>query len=144
MKIFIWILTFLVVLILGVVYVKISTPNTFTIKETEEKLREIKKPEIKTPVIYNFPARVMYMKVDFRNFKNIILYRVILKVKDRFELFNLKAMLNNNDLVYSMIEEKKGIKVYILFKSLTEAESILNLFKEYNFNVEIQKIKKRI
>lgn len=144
MKIFIWILTFLVVLILGVVYVKISTPNTFTIKETEEKLREIKKPEIKTPIIYNFPARVMYMKVDFRNFKNIILYRVILKVKDRFELFNLKAMLNNNDLVYSMIEEKKGIKVYILFKSLTEAESILNLFKEYNFNVEIQKIKKRI
>jgi len=144
MKIFIWILTFLVVLILGVVYVKISTPNTFTIKETEEKLIEIKKPEIKTPIIYNFPARVMYMKVDFRNFKNIILYRVILKVKDRFELFNLKAMLNNNDLVYSMIEEKKGIKVYILFKSLTEAESILNLFKEYNFNVEIQKIKKRI
>jgi len=144
MKIFIWILTFLVVLILGVVYVKISTPNTFTIKETEEKLREIKKPEIKTPVVYNFPARVMYMKVDFRNFKNIILYRVILKVKDRFELFNLKALLNNNDLVYSMIEEKKGIKVYILFVSLTEAESILNLFKEYNFNVEIQKIKKRI
>jgi len=144
MKIFIWILTFLVVVILGVVYVKISTPNKFTVKETGEKLREIKKPEIKTPVVYNFPARVMYMKVDFRNFKNIILYRVILKVKDRFELFNLKALLNNNDLVYSMIEEKKGIKVYILFKSLTEAESILNLFKEYNFNVEIQKIKKRI
>ncbi len=144
MKIFIYILSFLTVLFLGVVYVKISTPKPVKIEKKEIKLSPKRKEEIKKPPIYEFPARVLYMKIDFRNFRKVILYRVILKVKDRFELFNLKALLNNYNLAYSLIEEKKSVKVYILFKSLAEAEKILNLFKEYNFNVKIEKIKKRI
>jgi hypothetical protein len=144
MKIFISILIFLTVAVLGFVYVKISTPKPF--KEFTPKQQSAQKtvPTLKKPEVYNFPARIVYMKIDFRNFKNIILYRVVLNVKDRFELFNLKALLNSYNIVYSMIEEKKGVKVYILFKSLAEAKKILSLFKEYNFNVKIEKIKKRI
>jgi len=144
MKIFISVLIFLTVAVLGFVYVKISTPKSF--KEFTLKQQNVQKkvPELKKPENYNFPARIVYMKIDFRNFKTIILYRVILNVKDRFELFNLKVLLNSYNIAYSMIEKEKGVKVYILFKSLAEAKKILNLFKEYNFNVKIEKIKKRI
>jgi len=144
MKLLIGILSFLTILILGVVYVKISTPKTVLVEEKSEIEPKKKLKKLKSPVVYNFPARVLYMRIDFRNFRNVILYRVVLNVKDRFELFNLKALLNNFNIVYSLIEEKKKIKVYILFKSLAEAEKILNLFKEYNFNVKLQKIKQRI
>jgi len=144
MKLLIGILSFLTILILGVVYVKISTPKPVYVEEKSEIEPKKKLKKLKSPVVYNFPARVLYMRIDFRNFRNVILYRVVLNVKDRFELFNLKALLNNFDIVYSLIEEKKKIKVYILFKSLAEAEKILNLFKEYNFNVKLQKIKQRI
>lgn len=144
MKLLIGILSFLTILILGVVYVKISTPKPVLVEEKSEIEPKKKLKKLKSPVVYNFPARVLYMRIDFRNFRNVILYRVVLNVKDRFELFNLKALLNNFDIVYSLVEEKKKIKVYILFKSLAEAEKILNLFKEYNFNVKLQKIKQRI
>jgi hypothetical protein len=144
MKLLIGILSFLTILILGVVYVKISTPKPLYVETSKENEIKKKVEKLKSPVVYNFPARVLYMRIDFRNYRNVILYRVVLNIKDRFELFNLKALLNNFDIVYSLIEEKKKIKVYILFKSLAEAEKILNLFKEYNFKAKIEKIKQRI
>ncbi len=144
MKILISVLIFLTVVILGLVYVKISSPEDFKVEKLKKQNFIKKEFKLKKPEIYDFPARVLYMKIDFRNFKSVVLYRVVLNVKDRFELFNLKALLKSYNIVYSLIEGKKELKVYILFKSLAEAEKILNLFKEYNFNVKIEKIKKRI
>ena len=144
MKILISVLIFLTVVILGLVYVKISSPEDFKVEKLKKQNFKKKEFKLKKPEIYDFPARVLYMKIDFRNFKSVVLYRVVLNVKDRFELFNLKALLKSYNIVYSLIEGKKELKVYILFKSLAEAEKILNLFKEYNFNVKIEKIKKRI
>ena len=144
MKILISVLIFLTVVILGLVYVKISSPEDFKVEKLKKQNFKKKEFKLKKPEIYDFPARILYMKIDFRNFKSVVLYRVVLNVKDRFELFNLKALLKSYNIVYSLIEGKKELKVYILFKSLAEAEKILNLFKEYNFNVKIEKIKKRI
>ncbi|WP_456470947.1 hypothetical protein [Caminibacter sp.] len=144
MKILIWILSFLILFILGYVYVKISAPEV-EFKPVKEVVKPLKKEiSLKKPEIYNFPARILYMKIDFRTYKNIILYKLALNVNDRYAVFNIKAILDNYGLIYSLLEEKKEIKIYILFKSLAEAEKILNLFKEYNFNVKIEKIKKRI
>ena len=84
------------------------------------------------------------MHIDFRKYRYVYLYKVTINVKDRYELFNMKAILKNFNLIYSLIENKKNEKVYILFRNLSEAKKVLDFFKEYNFKIKIEKIKQRI
>ena len=146
MKYLVVILSIAIFVILSFVYIEISKPNSCEIKkitrQREMKFSKsftIKKPEFS----YFFPVRVLYMKIDFNKFRYILIYKISLKHIDRFAFFNISALLNNYNIHYSLIEKKKA-EIYIFFRSLKEANTILNLFKEYNFNIKIQKIKKRI
>jgi len=146
MKYIIAVLSIIIFIILSLFYIEISKPNNYenkkTIKQQEinfSKPFNIKKPNFS----YFFPVRVLYMKIDFNRFKYIIIYKVTLKSVDRFAFFNIRALLNNYNIHYSLLERKKA-EIYIFFRTLEEANTILNLFKEYNFNIKIKKIKKRI
>jgi len=146
-----YIISFLsLVLFLGLVffYLQISKP------EKEIKIKKDVKNEviedknenlfkIKQVNAINLPVRVLYMKIDFQKYKFKIIYKVDIKNVDKYALFNIKTILDDYNIVYSMIKEK-NTEIYIFFKSLIEAERVLKLFKEYNFNIKIQKIKQRI
>jgi len=146
MKYVIAVLSIIIFVILSLIYIKISRPQSYEIEgKTKQHELNFSKPfEIKKPKFsYFFPARVLYMKIDFNRFKYIVIYKVTLRGFDRFAFFNIRALLNNYNIHYSLLEKKKA-EIYIFFRSLKEANTILNLFKEYNFNIKIKKIKKRI
>jgi len=144
MKIIISLLSIIIFFSLILTYVKISKP--FFHKEIKKE--EIKKEKKEPFQVLNFkyfplPARVLYEKIDFKQMKAVILYKVNIKNGDKFAIFNIEEVLKNRNISYSMIEQK-NTQIYILFKSLKEAEKVLNLFKYYNFPVKLQKITKRI
>jgi len=145
MKYLIGFLTVLIFVILSVIYFNISKP-VIVKKEEREKEKNITFTEIK-PLkpknIYFFPAKILYMKVDFKKFNYIIIYKIIVNNFDKYALFNIKTILEEYNVPYSLYKGKKE-EIYIFFRNLSEANSIINLFKEYNFNIKIQKIKKRI
>jgi len=145
MKYFIFSLTFLVFLVLVFIYINISKPIELqkqeNVKEKNISFNTLKilKPKIE----YSFPARILYMKFDFRNFRYVVIYKVVLKSFDKFAFFNIKTILDSKNIHYSLLKAKRG-EIYIFFRNLSEANSVINLFKEYNFNIKIQKIRKRI
>ncbi len=148
MKYFIGILLFSIFLILSFIYIKISSP-VVSVKKTEininnSELKTINQIKITKPdFVYNFPVRILYMKIGFNPFKYEIIYKVTLKNTDNYALFNIKTILDNYNVNYSVYNAKKS-EIYIFFKNLSQANTVLNLFKEYNFNIKITKIKKRI
>jgi hypothetical protein len=133
-----------ILITLGYVYVKITSikPKPFIVKEKIRKALE--KPELKKPIVYNLPVRILFMKIDLRYLKKVILYRLTLDVNDKYGLFNVKILLDNNDIAYSLLEDRKIVRIYAVFTSLKQAKRIFDLFKKYNFNVKIEKITKRI
>jgi len=146
MKIFISFLIGIIVISLIVTYAKISKPE---IEKIEVKKEEEAKSVLKEEKIINFsfnklffPARELNIRIDFEKGKRVILYKVVLD-GDRFALFNIKTILNQENISYSLIESKKT-EIYIVFKSLKEAEKVLKIFKEYNFDIKVQKITKRV
>ncbi len=146
MKIIIFILSLLIAVILFITYDKISQPEIERSQSTEQTLKKIKTKDDVLKLSFNsfsFPAREMFMKVDFKEYKNIILYKVVIKANDEYAVFNIKAILENENIAYSMLEKKKT-QIFILFKSLAQAERIIKLFKSYNFNMKVEKIIKRI
>ena len=146
MKIFISFLIGIIIVSLIVTYAKISKPEIEKIEvKKEEKLKSITKEEKIINFSFNkvfFPARELNIKIDFEKGKRVILYKVTLK-GDRFALFNIKTILNQESISYSIIESKKT-EIYIVFSSLKEAEKVLKIFKEYNFDIKLQKIVKRV
>jgi len=148
MKIIISLLSFLIFSLLVLTYIKISKANFnhFTYKEKELNItKSIPEEMLKlTSFKYNaLPARVLYEKIDFKNIRTVVLYKLTIKNNDKFAVFNILEILKNQKIAYSMIKQKTT-KIYIIFKNLKEAEKILNLFKFYNFPVKLQKIIKRI
>jgi len=146
MKIVIFILTAIITAILFVTYDKISQPDIEKIQPTEKNITKIKTEGNVLNLSFNsfnFPARELFMKIDFKEYKNIILYKVTINANDEYAIFNIKAMLENAGVAYSMLEKKKT-EIFILFKSLRQAEKIIKLFKSYNFKIKIEKIIKRI
>jgi hypothetical protein len=144
MKIVITFLTVLIIAVLAFIYVKISSPVEMVPKTTIKEKKVEKKVELKKPVVYNFPAKILFMKIDFRKYKNVVIYKVIIEVRDRFSAFNVRALLENYNLPYTMFDNGKEIIIYILFKNLDQAKKVINLFKEYNFNIKMIKQIKRI
>ncbi|GAB6073531.1 hypothetical protein [Nautilia lithotrophica] len=146
MKIVIFILTAVITAILFVTYDKISQPDIERIQPTEQNITKIKTEGDVLNLSFNsftFPARELFMKIDFKEYKNIILYKVVINANDEYAIFNIKAILENEGIAYSMLEKKKT-EIFILFKSLQQAEKIIKLFKSYNFKIKIEKIIKRI
>lgn len=146
MKVFISFLIGIIIVSLIVTYVKISTPEIEKVEQKkEEKVKSLLKEEKIINFSFNkffFPARELNIKIDFEKGKRVILYKVTLD-GDRFALFNIKTILNQENISYSLIESKKT-EIYIVFKSLKEAEKVLKIFKEYNFDIELEKIIKRV
>jgi len=146
MKVFISFLIGIIIVSLIVTYVKISTPEIEKVEQKkEEKVKSLLKEEKIINFSFNkffFPARELNIKIDFEKGKRVILYKVTLD-GDRFALFNIKTILNQENISYSLIESKKT-EIYIVFKSLKEAEKVLKIFKEYNFDIKVQKITKRV
>jgi len=147
MRVFISFLIGTIIIGLVVTYIKISKPevkNSIEIKK-EENLKTIPKEEDIINFSFNnffFPARELNIKIDFEKSKRIVLYKVTLS-GDRFALFNIKTILNRKNISYSLIENKKT-EIYIIFNSLSEAKKVLKIFKEYNFDIKLQKITKRV
>jgi len=146
MKIIISILTVIIAAILFITYDKISQPEIEKIQPTKQT---ITKTDAEGDVLklsfnsFTFPARELFMKIDFKEYKNIILYKVTINANDEYAIFNIKAILENENIAYSMLEKKKT-EIFILFKTLQQAERIIKIFKSYNFKIKIEKIIKRI
>ncbi|GAX88192.1 conserved hypothetical protein [Lebetimonas natsushimae] len=147
MKIIISFLTILIFALLILTYVKISKPNVsnYELKKNEINLSKLKSKEsLNFTYKYNaLPARVLYEKINFKNIKTVIFYKLIIKNDDKFALFNILEILKSKKITYSMIKQK-NTQIFVIFRSLKEAEDILNLFKFYNFPVKLQKFIKRI
>ncbi len=145
MKYLISILSFFILSGLVFFYFQISKPEKINQNTKSQKKISFKESffDIKKPKILNLPARVLYMKIDFNKFRYEIVYKITIKNLDKYSIFNIKTILDNNKIVYSLFKAKKT-EIYIFFKNLEQANSVLNLFKEYNFNIKIEKIKKRI
>ncbi|NPA11647.1 MAG: hypothetical protein GXO62_05350 [Epsilonproteobacteria bacterium] len=144
MKYVIYAFIAIIAIALGFVYVKISSVNPQPVKVEEKIFKAFKKEELKKPLYFNLPARILYMKIDLRRLKKVIIYRITLNVNDKYTLFNIRVLLDNNNIAYSLLEDRKLIRIYVLFQSLKEAKSFFELFKKYDFNVNIEKIVKRI
>ncbi len=146
MKVVISFLIGIIIVSLIVTYVKISKPEIENIEvKKEEKIKKVLKEEKIINYSFNkffFPARELNIKIDFEKGRRVILYKVTLN-GDRFALFNIKAILNQENISYSLIESKKT-EIYIVFRSLKEAEKVLKIFREYNFDIKLQKITKRV
>ncbi len=141
-------LAFLLFLIIGVLVFAYFQITNIEVKPEIASHRKIKTPSFEKLKkmefnSFNLPAREMFSKIDFRNYKNVILYKLSLKVDDKFTLFNIETLLNRYNIVYSLYEGKK-IEIFMIFKNLEEANRVISLFKEYNFKIKLQKIKKRI
>ena len=146
MKIFISFLMGIIVISLIITYVKISKPEVEKIEQKkEETINSVLKEEKIIDFSFNkffFPARELNIKIDFEKGKRVILYKITLG-GDKFALFNIKTILNQENISYSLIESKKT-EIYIVFKSLKEAKRVLKIFKKYNFDMELEKIIKRV
>lgn len=141
------VISFLIGIIISLIvtYVKISKPEIENIEVKKEEVKKVLKEEKIINYSFNrffFPARELNIKIDFEKGRRVILYKVTLN-GDRFALFNIKAILNQENISYSLIESKKT-EIYIVFRSLKEAEKVLKIFREYNFDIKLQKITKRV
>jgi len=146
MKILIFILTAIISAILFITYDKISQPEIEKEYKAEKTPVEKNQKDDTLKLFFNkieLPARELFMKIDFKEYKSIILYKVTIDAEDEYAIFNIKAILENEGIGYSMLEKKKT-EIFILFKSLSQAEKIIKLFKNYNFKIKIEKIVKRI
>ena len=141
MKIVISAVVFLILAVLGAVYVKISAPKPVTVEE-KPAVKLKKKADFNDfdTKRYDFPVRVAYLKFDLKSVKHYTLYKAEIDVNDKFTLFNLKELLKFKNIPFT-IKEGKKIKIYILFRNLKEARSVINLLKEYNFNIKLKKEK---
>ena len=89
MKYFIFSLTFLIFLSLIFIYINISKPIELQKQENRKEKNisfntlKILKPKIE----YSFPARILYMKFDFKNFRYVVIYKVVLKNFDKLKQF---------------------------------------------------------
>ncbi len=146
MKIVVFVLTSLIAVILFIVYDKISKPDIETIPATKQNITKVETKEDTLKLSFSshaFPAREMFMKIDFREYKKIILYKVTIDANDEYALFNIKAILENEAIAYSMLEKEKT-QIFILFRSLAQANRIIRLFQSYHFDIKFKKIIKRI
>jgi len=136
----------IIIVSLIITYVRISKPEIEKVEIKREETNELEKKKEKIIDFsfdnFFFPARELNIRIDFEKGKRVILYKLTLN-SDRFALFNIKTILNQENVSYSLIEGKKT-EIYIFFNSLNEAEKILNIFKEYNFDIKLKKIIKRV
>jgi hypothetical protein len=148
MKYFFFSVFFIVALILIIVYIKISNYNINNtqkgpkiVKETKEKNSIIKVLNLDEKKII-LPAKELYLRIDLNyNPKIVILYQTILNNLNKYTLFGIEQVLKLNNIKYSVIKSQNDLKLFINFDKKSQANRIIELFKSYNFNVKLKKIK---
>jgi len=140
---------FLIFMGLIITYINISSVN---IKEKKEvsKPKIIKQEEenivkllANTKIKNIFPAKELYLKIDLTYIpKPKILYRVVFNKLNKYKLFGIEQILDLNNIKYSIIKSQNDLKLFINFDKKSQAIKIEQLFKNYNFNVKLQKVTK--
>ena len=132
-----------------VTYLKISNFNTNKniierpkiTKEQKEENSIIKALSFNTKKV-TLPARELYLRIDL-NYKPkiVILYQAVLNNLNKYVLFGVEQILKLNNIKYSIIKSKNNLKLFINFDKKRQAQKIIRLFKSYNFDVKLKKIK---
>jgi len=139
---------FLIFTALIITYINISSVN---IKEKKEVFPEkIEKKEENSIVkllanskIKNiFPAKELYLKIDLNYIpKPKILYQVIIDKLDKYKIFGIEQILDLNYVKYSIIKTQNDLQLFINFDKKSQANKIKKIFKSYNFDIKLKKVK---
>jgi len=148
MKYFFFSVFFVLVVILIITYLKISNFNkNNNIIEKPKITKEQKEENSIIKVLINtkkitLPARELYLRIDL-NYKPkiVILYQAVLNNLNKYALFGIEQILKLNNIKYSIIKSKNNLKLFINFDKKNQANRIIRLFKSYNFDVKLKKIK---
>ncbi|NPA54795.1 MAG: hypothetical protein GXO40_00330 [Epsilonproteobacteria bacterium] len=136
---------------LVVVYIRISGVDITPPKQTSPLVKP-KKEELSiikllanTPSGDLFPAKELYLKVnlDFIS-KTHILYQTVINNLDKYTLFGIEQILQMNNIKYSIIKLKDDLKLFVNFTDVAQAKQIQQIFKSYNFDVKLKRVKVQI
>jgi hypothetical protein len=148
MKYFFFTIFFLFLLSLIIVYLNISLPyekqpqQIIKREEIKEDVNSVLKALANSDTIEGFPAKELYLRVDLNYVpKTKILYQTILNRLDKYKLFGVEQILKLNNIKYSIIKSENDLKLFINFDKKGQAEKIMNIFKSYNLNVKLKKLK---
>jgi len=149
MKYFFFSVFFVLLGVLIVTYLKISNfdinnsvkERPKITKEQKEENSIIKALSFNTKKI-TLPAKELYLRIDL-NYKPkiVILYQAVLNNLNKYALFGIEQILKLNNIKYSIIKSKNNLKLFINFDKKNQANRIIKLFKSYNFDVRLKKIK---
>jgi len=148
MKYFFFSVFFITLITLVIVYIKIinynvdvEKSNPILKKQKEEKNNILKALSLNEKKII-LPARELYLRVDL-NYKPkiVVLYQMLLTNLNKYTVFGVEQILKLNNIKYSIIKSKNDLKLFINFDKKVEAKQITRLFKSYNFDVKLKKIK---
>jgi hypothetical protein len=137
MKVIISLLSLLIFFLLVLTYVKISKFNKLSYEYNLKKHISLTKSKSEEDLNFSsinyksLPARILYEKIDFRNIKTVVLYKVVIKNDDKFAIFNILKILKEKDIPYSMIKQKKT-QIFVVFRNLKEAMLIEKREKNLN------------
>jgi len=139
---------FFLTIALIVVYIRISSveikekPEMVKNEKITEEINSVIKVLATTNVVKGFPAKELYLRVDLSYIpKTRILYQTILNKLNKYKLFGIEQILKLNNIRYSIIKSKNDLKLFINFDKKEQAEKIMKIFKSYNFNVKLKKLK---
>jgi len=139
---------FFLTIALIVVYIRISSveikekPEMVKNEKITEEINSVIKVLATTNVVKGFPAKELYLRVDLNYIpKTRILYQTILNKLNKYKLFGIEQILKLNNIRYSIIKSKNDLKLFINFDKKEQAEKIMKIFKSYNFNVKLKKLK---
>jgi len=148
MKYFFFSIFFFFIVALIIVYVNISSPDVkrqselIKKEEIREEVNSVIKALATTDTIRGFPAKELYLRVDLNYIpKTKILYQTILNNLDKYKLFGIEQILKLNNIRYSIIKSENNLKLFINFDKKRQAIKIMKIFKSYNFNVKLKKLK---
>jgi len=139
---------FFLTIILIIVYIRISSveikekPEMVKNEKITERVNSVIKVLATTNVVKGFPAKELYLRVDLNYVpKTRVLYQTILNKLNKYKLFGIEQILKLNNIRYSIIKSKNDLKLFINFDKKEQAEKIVKMFKNYNFNVKLKKLK---
>ena len=141
-------LFFILLFSLIIVYIRISNISfkenrvVKQSKEVEKERIDVIKVLADSKVKVVFPAKELYLKMDLNYVpKTTILYQTIINNLDKYKVFGIEQILELNKIRYSIIKSKNDLKLFINFDKKEQAEKIMKIFKSYNFNVKLKKLK---
>ena len=139
---------FLIFTALIITYINISSVNIKEKKEVFPETIEKKEENSIVKLLANskikniFPAKELYLKIDLNYIpKPKILYQVIIDKLDKYKIFGIEQILDLNYVKYSIIKTQNDLQLFINFDKKSQANKIKKIFKSYNFDIKLKKVK---